>query len=135
MAVIHGKKAIIKKNSTDVGEMTSWTIDVAGDMAETTAFGDDWKTYSFGTAGWTGTMEGYLDLSDASQKALHDALIASSPDPELTDVEFYPDSGSTAKYSGSIIVSGTSVNAVHTDIVKITFNFQGNGELTYTAST
>ena len=134
MAVIHGKKATIKQGTTDMAEMTSWNIDVAGDVAETTAFGDEWKTFSYGTASWTGSMEGYFDLSDVSQKAIHDAIIATAPAPELSDVEFYPDSTTTEKYSGDIIVTGTSVTVVHTDIEKIVFSFQGSGELTYTAA-
>ena len=121
MAVLKGYAGNIKEGGTAIGEMGEWSLDVSADIVDTSAFGDEWKKKTATQKDWSGSCSGRLDPADGGQGAL---TIGSE-----VDMEFYTDA--THKYSGSAIVESISRSAVVNGVLEVTFNFSGNGVLSY----
>jgi len=121
MAVLKGYAGNIKESGTTIGEMGEWSLDVSADIVDTSAFGDEWKKKTATQKDWSGSCSGRLDTSNAGQSAL---TIGAD-----VDMEFYTDA--THKYSGSAIVESISRSAVVNGVLEVTFNFSGNGVLSY----
>lgn len=129
MAVYKGKAAAVKKNTVAVSLAAEWTIEATLDTEEITDFGDSWAAHAANIARWSGSMTVFFDPSNTEQKAIHDALITATPTGALTDMTFYLDGSNY--YSGNIIVTGIPITVRVGEIIKATFNFMGNGALTY----
>ena len=121
MAVLKGYQGNFKVGTTTVGEISEWTLDVSADIVDTSAFGDEWKNKTATQKDWTGSITGRLDTSDTGQSAL---IIGA----DIT-ANFYVDA--THYYSGAGVVESISRSAAVADVITVTFNFTGNGALTY----
>lgn len=70
MARIHGYKGQVKMDPTGgatavaVASLNAWTLDMARDKVEVTAFGDTNKLYVQGLADIKGTLGGFYDSTD-----------------------------------------------------------------------
>ena len=122
MAVLKGYQGNFKVGTDTVGEISEWTLDVSADIIDKSAFGDEWKKKVATQKDWTGSITGRLDTSDTGQSAL-------TIGAEIT-ANFYTDA--THYYSGAAIVESISRSAAVADLVTVTFNFTGNGVLSYT---
>lgn len=129
----HGKNCRIEKNDVAMDYSEGWSIDVAGDMADISRAGQDWKESIPGQFGWKGSFNGQFVAGNTEQKAFLDNIIAASPGTKLTDVKFLL-AGSTSAFTGSIYVNGFSINNPVGDKVTFTINFQGDGALSLTDS-
>jgi len=131
---IHGKVCEITVDgatANQVANMTDFEINVTLDTDEKTAFQDDWKTRVVGAADWSGTMNGLFNPSDTYQKELMDLIVAATPTGILADGRFQlEDSGDY--WSGSLIINTLNNPVSIAGVVKITFGFIGNGELSLT---
>jgi len=107
MALAHGKDATLSIDGTDISAYTdnvSFSRDV--DTAETTAFGDDDKTYIAGLEGATMNCSGSYDNGgSASDATLHGAFDGAS-----VAWSYSPDGG-TVTYSGNAFITNYTVNA------------------------
>lgn len=121
MAVYKGYSGNIKVGTSTVGEMSEWTLDVSADISDTSAFGDEWKKKTALQKDWTGSCTGRLDPADTGQVAL--AIGAE------VNLEFYIDA--TKKFVGAAIVESISRSAAVAGVIEVTFNFTGNGALSY----
>ena len=124
----NGKVEITAEDSAGtvtVAEVRSWTVEHTKDVIEDTVMGDAARTYKSGLHQFSGSMEvvyddGHTAASNAFDPAQDGAL----------NVEFYPNSTSGEKFSGSVIVTSVSRTASFDDLVTATVNFQGTGALT-----
>jgi len=124
----NGKVEITAEDSAGtvtVAEVRSWTVEHTKDVIEDTVMGDAARTYKSGLHQFSGSMEvvyddGHTAASNAFDPAQDGAL----------SVEFYPNSTSGEKFSGSVIVTSVSRTASFDDLVTATVNFQGTGALT-----
>ncbi len=122
MAVLKGYSGNIKSGTTTIGEMSDWSLDVNADIVDTSAFGDEWKKKTATQKDWSGSCSGRLYPADAGQTAL-------TIGADVT-MRFYVDS--SHYYSGAGIVESISRSASVGGVIEVTFNFTGNGELSYT---
>jgi len=122
VATLKGYRGNIKVGGTTVGEMSEWSLDVSADVVDVSAFGDEWKKKTALQKDWTGSCSGRLDKTNPGQSAL---TIGSE-----VSLQFFVDD--THYYEGDAIVEGMSPGAAVAGTVDVTFNFSGNGELTYT---
>ena len=122
MAVLKGYQGNFKVGTNTVGEISEWTLDVSADIIDKSAFGDEWKKKVATQKDWTGSITGRLDTSNTGQSAL-------TIGAEIT-ANFYTDA--THYYSGAAVVESISRSAAVADLVTVTFNFTGNGALSYT---
>ena len=124
----NGKVEITAEDSAGtvtVAEVRSWTVEHTKDVIEDTVMGDAARTYKSGLHQFSGSMEvvyddGHTAATNAFDPAQDGAL----------NVEFYPNSSSGEKFSGSVIVTSVSRTASFDDLVTATVNFQGTGALT-----
>jgi len=124
----NGKVEITAEDSAGtvtVAEVRSWTVEHTKDVVEDTVMGDAARTYKSGLHQFSGSMEvvyddGHTAATNAFDPAQDGAL----------SVEFYPNSTSGEKFSGSVIVTSVSRTASFDDLVTATVNFQGTGALT-----
>lgn len=122
MAVLKGYAGNIKVGTNTIGEISEWSLDVNADIVDTSAFGDEWKKKTATQKDWSGSCNGRLDPSDAGQNAL---TIGSDVTLEL----YVNDSN---YYSGNAVVESISYGAAVADVITVTFNFTGNGLLSFT---
>ncbi len=132
-APFHGKVCRTEKNDVAMDFMESWSINVTTAMAGASRQGQQWDEALPGMTGWTGSFSGMVVLGNTEQKAFVDNIITAIPGVKLTDVKFLLD-GSTNAYTGNIYINSYSLAPSLTDVVKHTFNFQGDGALSVTAA-
>lgn len=116
MSAIHGKSGTIVFSGGNFS-VTSFTINPTVDTAESTAMGQDWKSYLSGFKDWTATVE--TNYSD-SGIALSTLGTSATLTLDTTDGK---------EYEGTAICTGHSISQDMNDVVKCTWNFQGNGVL------
>ncbi|MGI6702051.1 MAG: phage tail tube protein [Christensenellales bacterium] len=123
-----GKVAIGTDDPVTVVGIKNWSLELSTDTLETTALGDDWKNYITGLMEWTASSEGdYSVETDAEgQAALQEAFLAG----ETVDLKLYVDD--THYYSGEAIINSLSIEDPVDDVVNISIEFTGNGELSFT---
>jgi len=110
-----------------VAEVRSWTVEHTKDVVEDTVMGDAARTYKNGLHTFTGTMEVVYDSTHSGNATYGDAF---RPDSDTAlFVEFYPNTTSGEKYTGSVIVTSVSRTASFDDLVTASVSFQGTGPL------
>ncbi len=119
---LHGEKSLIYIDGVELTSANSWSIDVARDTADGSAFGETWKTVKGGLLGASGSIETWLEsdtktLFTAATKAAY-ASAAVMIYPNRTDstdlisfdaffgAGFGGDIGSIEKAPGSFTVDG-----------------------------
>ena len=124
-----GKLAIGATPAT-VLSIKNWSLDLSIDTLETTALGDNWKDYITGLKEWTASAEGDYNVhtDTTGQEALQDAYLAGT---EVT-LKLYVDG--TNYYTGTAVVASLSIEDPVDDVVSISFEFTGAGELTFGGS-
>ena len=110
MARIHGRNGIIYLNLASGGTpepiayLDSWSIKMATDTAEVTAFGDANKTYIAGLPDMSGDFSGYYD--DASVQTYTAAV-----DGITRKMYLYPSTLKTTQYFWGNIIADFSADA------------------------
>jgi predicted secreted protein len=124
---IAGKGGSVKLTANTVADVTSWTVDIAIDMLDSTSLGDDWREYVAGLAGATGSVEcNWAVATDTNgQTALQTAALAGS----TVTLNLYTNDSNY--YSGSAYVSNVNVADPVDDLVTATFDFQYTGTVSY----
>lgn len=116
---IHGKSGTVAF-SGQTFLVTSWTLNTTVDMAESTStadVGDGYKVYLAGWKDWTASCECNYDSGGI-------ALSTLGAEATLT-----LDTVNGEDYSGTAFCTGHSVSDDMGDVIKITWSFQGSGEL------
>lgn len=121
-----GSVAYVSGGTTVMAGVHEWSIDVGQDTPETTAFGDQWRTYVAGIREWTGSMGMHGDPAASSQDFVRDLQTGGSAAVEF---RFY---AGTNYYSGSAIVTGHSPEVAYDGIFEDSFDLQGSGALAFT---
>ena len=124
MATHHGKEGVVTVGGTEMGEVTSFTLETTGDVVEDTALTDATKSFVAGRTSFSGTIEMHYDETDTKQETLlAGASISFVLLPE-------GNASGDASYSGTGIVTGMSINNSMDAIVSRSVTFQGTGALT-----
>lgn len=127
----NGKVEIGSSSSSSVVGIKNWSLELSLDALDTTALGEDWKSYIAGLKEWSASAEGDYNIhtDEDGQQALQDAYLAGTP----VLCKFYVDSKNY--YSGSAFVASLSVEDPVDDVVSVSVEFTGNGALTFTTIT
>ena len=124
MATHHGKEGVVTVGGTEMGEITSFTLETTGDVVEDTALTDATKSFVTGRTSFSGTIEMHFDETDAQQETLTaGASISFVLLPE-------GNASGDASYTGTGIITGMSINNSMDAIVSRSVTFQGTGALT-----
>ena len=119
MAVLTGKSGDLTFGSGYDVHCNSWTVDFATDAFEDTELGDSWRTRVIGLNNWSGSFDCALD--DASLTTITMGGFGKA----AAEAVFTYAGGGTI--TGSIAISGASVNSSVTGVNTITFTFEGSG--------
>ena len=131
MAATVGKdgKFLIGTTGT-VAYMDTWAITPGIDTPEITAYGDSSKAYGSSLRSWAMTASGTLDMSDTDQADIMDQFEYGT----LADIacRFY--FAAASYWSGSVRLTGQTINSQVGDKVSISWTGNGNGNLSATTS-
>lgn len=124
---VAGKSGKVTVATEKALNVTNWNADIEIDMLDVTSLGDDWKKNIAGLCSWSGSIECSFDSADTTgQIALQTAALAG------TDVALALFTDATHNYAGNAKISNVSIEDPVDDKVTISFDFEGNGECTYT---
>jgi hypothetical protein len=124
MATHHGKEGVVTVGGSEMGEVTSFTLETTGDVVEDTALSDATKSFVAGRTSFSGTIEMHFDEADTQQETL-------TAGSSISFV-LLPEGNTTgdASYTGTGIITGMSINNSMDAIVSRSVTFQGTGALT-----
>jgi predicted secreted protein len=134
MAILKGKDGTVtlagtlQNGGAGTSLVSSWNVSIETDTLETTAMGTGgWKTFEGSLQSWNGTVELYFKDDDAS-------LVSASPDYNsgAAVAVILTDGTSGNTYTGSAIVTSSSVEVSSADLVTMSLDLTGTGELTIT---
>lgn len=122
-----GKLAIGSTTPATVVGIKNWSLDLSLDTLETTALGDDWKGYISGLKEWTASSDGDYNVhsDSAGQQALQEAFLSGT----VVEAMFYVDD--THYYTGEAIINSLSIEDPVDDVVSISIEFTGTGEISF----
>lgn len=128
MATHKGSEGTVKVGANAVAEVRSFSITQTGDTVEDTTMGDAARTYKPSLTSWSGSVEVYWDETDTNGQL---ALAVGS---EVT-LNVYPEGEGAGAYyyTGSAIVTGSTINSSFDGMVEASIAVQGNGALTTTS--
>lgn len=113
-----------------VGYINSYSLSVNSGTAEATSMGDEWQQRVATIKSWNGSASGALDTTDANQAAILAMFTGTTPQ---TEIELKFGLGGSATYGGKAEVSGFQITADVGGVISFTFNFEGDGALTFDA--
>lgn len=126
MAFVHGKDSDLVVDSTNISQYTdSVSVDRSVDTAETSAFGDDDKTFIAGLEDGSFSLSGHWDTTG-------DAALDGTFDGALVSMTYGPaGSGSGAiAYTCTALVTNYNITSGVADRVNWSASFQRSGALT-----
>jgi predicted secreted protein len=126
MATHTGSEGTIKVGADTVGELRSFTLETTAETIEDTSMGDTNRSYKVGLKSFTGSASLFWDEADTGQTAI---VVGT----EIT-LNVYPEGASSGDtyYTGSAIVTGSTIASSFDGMVEAEVSFQGTGALTTT---
>ncbi len=124
MATLVGKDGVVKIGSNTIGEIRTYSLEQTMDVIEDSSIGDTDRTYTSGLKSFSGSMDVYFDDTDTGQ------LDVQVGDTGTISVQVEGDTTGDHQLSGSIIVTGRTINASFDGMVEASVSFQGTGALT-----
>ena len=123
MPCISGKNGALSVDggTTNVAQLTSWTITQSAETIEASYMGEDWKCVKPGMFSWEGSAEAVFDTTE-----VYPTIGA------VVNLVAYEATGVTT-YTGSAIVTSIEVSAGVEDMITASLAFTGDGELTTAA--
>jgi hypothetical protein len=120
MACISGKNGALSVDggSTNVAQLTAWTITQNAETIEASYMGADWKCMKPGMASWEGSAEAIFDTTEVYPTI--GAVVV------LTAYEI----AGTQTYSGNAIVTSIETAVGVEDMITASLSFTGDGALT-----
>ena len=126
MATHTGSEGTIKVGANTVGELRSFTLETTAETIEDTSMGDTNRSYKVGLKSFTGSASLFWDEADTGQTAI---VVGT----EIT-INVYPEGASSGDtyYTGSAVVTGSTIASSFDGMVEAEVSFQGTGALTTT---
>jgi hypothetical protein len=133
MATLVGNNGTITVMAQNVAELRNYSIDVTADTIETSVMGTDARTYVKGMSSYSGSADVFWDPTHWS------TITGGNPTDTGSLVgaaglvlNIFP-TGSGAKWSGNILITGYSVTASMDGLIEASISFQGSGAVGYAA--
>lgn len=120
-----GSVVYMTGGTTLVVGIGEWSLDIGADTVETTAFGDSWRTRIAGIRQYSGNLSGRGE-SDASAATLRNAMMGGS----AIALRLY-DSATTYYNVTSAFFTGVSPSITFDGRADVSYDFEGNGSLSY----
>jgi len=108
---------------TLIGGMKTWSLNVEGEVLDTSAFGQSWRSKDLGIKQWTGNFEGNKDGKNAQQNAIWSQLLAGSK----AEVTFFM--GTVDRFYGTVVITAEEVTQTFDSFAETSYSFEGDGTL------
>lgn len=140
MTTIVGNAGALKLNGNTVAELRNYSIEMTSDTIETTNMGDVTRQYVKGLSSYTGSADVYFDpthfaATGSSGNDLDGQIFASTLGGGGVAIALYPEgdigTGTDKIMSGTVIITGYSINGTFDGLIEASVSFQGTGALTY----
>jgi len=121
---VSGCGGAVKINSTEIAEISNWSLDLGADDIDVTSFDSNcWKEYLAGLKEWSGSIEGNFVSTDADgQKAILEAWLNG------TKLSFTFEVASGVTFAGEAYVK-PSIEVPVDDKASFSCDIQGTGPL------
>ena len=125
-----GKNGKICLGTSKIVGMKNWSLSLSVSTLDTTALGDDWKSYILGLKEWTASSDGdyqftAIEEQQTIQNGLQEAYLSGTP----VILRLYVDE--THYYTGTAVITSLSIDDPVADIIGISIGFTGCGALTF----
>ena len=133
MAVKVGHLGKVSLGASTIIGMGTWSLSgITADQMESSAFGDNWKTYEFGMKdGGQVTFNGFLDPADVTgQEALQKANIANTDLTSLrlwVDATSYYEPNQTTSYFSPNLTSAQNTPVSYVNIISYDIGMDKSG--------
>jgi predicted secreted protein len=136
MATLAGNNGAISINSIAVLAVRNFSIEMTEDTIETSVMGTDVRTYVGGMSSFSGSADVYFDSSDYDTNEATFNPTAGLVGASGVTGKFYvtldaTGTNSDQAFTGTIIVTGYTVNSSMDGMVEASISFQGSGAVTY----
>lgn len=128
---IAGKKGklVIDTDESRVLGIKNWSLALNINTLETTGLGDDWKSYITGLKEWTASSSGDYEIKGGAELKGQDALQEAFLNGTSVSLKLFVDG--EHYYAGSAYIASLSIEDPVDDVVTISIEFTGSGELTF----
>jgi predicted secreted protein len=138
MATLTGNDGAILVNSVSVANVRSFSVEMSSDTIETTIMGNDNRTYVKGLGSFSGSCDIYFDPTEfaSSDVTFNPTSSSAEVGDSAVAVKFYIDNDVTNDigFTGSVIVTGYTVNSSMDGMVEASLSFQGTGGTSFSTS-
>lgn len=133
MATMTGNDGSVSVNSVTLAAVRSFSIEMTADTIETSIMGTDARTYVKGLSSFSGTADIYFDPTEFGSNGSTFNPTSGLVGASGVAVKFYVDQDAVndVVFSGSVIVTGYTVNSSMDGMVEASISFQGTGSATY----
>jgi predicted secreted protein len=143
MAILTGNNGAVSINGIAVLAVRSFSIEMTRDTIETSVMGTDVRTYVAGMSSFSGSADVYFD-PDTATTGFDAAEETFNPTAGLVGAsgvtgKFYVELDAAGTnvdeaFTGTIFVTGYTVNATMDGMVEASISFQGSGAVTYSTA-
>ena len=138
MAAIRGTSGVVELSAA-LAEVTSFTIDTTMDTIDTSAMGNEMRTFTHGLGSFTISADVVIEATDAATQYtdIAELQFADGSTSPVSSFTLYPEGNSSGsiKMTGSAIVTGFSMTSSFDGIVTGSLTMQGTGNLNFTPVT
>jgi predicted secreted protein len=135
MAVLTGNDGSLVVGSTTVAALRNFSIEQTSDTIETTTMGKEVRTYLKGMSAWSGSADLYFDTTDVTTStgtfftSISTGAVGDSP--VVLKAYVKDDATNDIAFTGTVIVTGYTVNSAMDGIVEASVSFQGSGPIIF----
>ena len=138
MATLTGNDGAILIGSTTLAAVRNFSVELAADTIEFTVMGNDTRQFKKGLSQFSGSADIYFDASEFAGAQTTFNLTTSTNavgDGPLTFKGYVlQDATNDQAFTGTVIVTGYTVNSSMDGMVEASIAFQGSGGISFSAS-
>ena len=125
MATFTGVAGLVHWDSDNIGEITSFTLDVTHEPVENTALTSSFRSHLAGILSWSGSCDVNWSDTDTGQVAIWTELLT----PVTKTLEFYTEGNTSGdiKWSGSAFIVSHNLTSSVNSMVTSSVSFTGTG--------
>jgi len=133
MTIALGRLGRVKKNGTEIGKVTTPTLNSSAGTIDLTSLGDDWMKYATGMNQYTLDFTMFMVSDDAGQNALYTAWQNKTG---LNDIELWVDAttyfacDTVTDSEAEMLVTTYNVSYDNNSAVAVKVTLTGSGPLT-----
>lgn len=137
-----GRYCSVRTSDDNIDSMGHWEITIATDSQEVGEFGSYWKKNLPMMMGWTGRVEGFIDVSTSSQDQLMTLAGNMLDAAKLQDFRFYLQSSSgqfwmpafstsmaTQSTDAGAYITNMSISADFNNLARVSYDIVGYGPI------